>query len=252
MPMSNKTEIGFLLIISGILGIIFSILYESTTLAFISLTLILWSFLFLLALPGKYIESEDMSYFITSTFSALDQIITSAGLQGKAIYIPVQKESYLPPWLDFKNEFIYISKAQEGDKTTIEKAFLKEKEGLCFNPPGLSLLNLMEKKSKLEFHDMDRDHLIEELPSILTDKNEICDEFKIYFNGNEARATIKKPICENLCIEVSKMQSVCPYIGCPLSSAIACILTRSTKKPVRISECLLKDGSLETKYTIIN
>jgi len=247
---SIATVIGLLFIFSGILGILISIIYESTIVVFIGLTLILWGFLFVLVLPGKYLSTEVVDSLLISNFLALDQIIAYSNFKGNAIYIPISKESYLPDALGFKNEFIYISKNDETDEITIQQAFETKQKGLRFTPPGLSLVNMMEKIEKLDFSKLDFDNINEVLPSIITDKLEISNKFEIFFDKNEVRTKITQPT-SNICTEVSKMKYICPYIGCPLISSISCILTRSYKKPVRISECLLIDEILESRYIIL-
>jgi len=251
LSISTDKKIGTVLLCSGALGLALSIIYGSTALVFIGLTFSFWGFLFLLVLPGKYVKSEVMDYMSSSSLYAVDQIIANLRLQGKAIYIPVPREAYLPYYIGVKNEFVYIPKRNVKIETAIGQAFMKNLKGLRLAPPGLSLANVMEKKSKLNFHDLDLSYLAEVLPSLITQEVDLAENFTISLEGNEVSAEIRKPTCEDLCKEASKMQHICPHIGCPLTSSIACILTRVANKPVIIERCSLKDDTITTFFRIL-
>lgn len=255
LPMAIDKKIGITLLSLGGLGILSSIFYESTVLAFIGLTLTLWGCLFLLVLPGKYVKTEVMDHMSSSSLSAVDQIIANLNLKGKAIYIPVPKGSYFPYLIGVRNEFVYIPKRNVKIETEIEQAFMKNPKGLRLTPPGLGLVNLMEKKSVLEprvdFYSLDLNSLEEVLPPLMTRDLEVSNEFRISVDGNEVRTEIRKPVCEDLCKEASKMRHICPHVGCPLSSSIACILTRVTNKPIIIERCSLRNNIIETWYRIL-
>lgn len=250
MPVSTRKWIGTVFLSFGVLVILLADFYESTTLAFIGLSLTFWGCLFLLVLYGKYVKSEVMDNMCSSSLFAIDQIIADSNVQGEAIYIPVVKESYLPIHVGTKNEFVYIPNRDIEEEKAIEQAFIRNPEGLRLPPPGLSLANLMEKKSRQSFQNLNMDSLIETLPSIITQELEIANEFRITLEGNEVHVQMVKPVCEDLCKEVRKMQKIYPHIGCPLCSSIACILTRVTNKPVIIERCTLKNGNIETYYRI--
>jgi len=67
--------VGLIVLALGGLGTVSSILYQSTVLAFVGLTLILWGCLFTLVLPSRYVKSEIMDHMSSSSLSAIDQII---------------------------------------------------------------------------------------------------------------------------------------------------------------------------------
>jgi len=184
--------------------------------------------------------------------STIDQIIDEYNSKGKPIYIPVPKDLYLPYPMKMKDEFVYIPKRNVSVENLIEDALMSKSEGLRIIPPGLSLANLMEKKAKLSFSDANPSLLREVLPSIITQELELAEEFKINMKGNRVRTEVKNVVCEDLCREVSRMRHLCPYVGCPLSSSIACILTRISNKPVMIERCLLRNGVIETWYKILS
>lgn len=249
--LSIDNKIGLLLLSLGIPGMLFSVFYESTVLAFIGLTLAFWGCLFLLVLHGKYVKTEVMDYMSSSSLTAVDQIIANLNLKGKPVYIPVPREVYLPYQVGAKNEFVYIPKRDIKNETAIRRALMKNPKGLRLTPPGLALVNVMEKKSRQNFHNLDLNSLTEVLSPLITQELGIAEKLEISLKESLVHTEIRKPLCEHLCKEVSKMQYLCPYIGCPVSSSIACILTRVTNKPVIIERCSIKNNNIETWYRIL-
>jgi len=243
--------VGLTLLILGVLGIASSIFYESTVLAFVGLTLILWGCLFTLVLPSKYVKSEVMDHMSSSSLSAIDLIISDLNLKGKPIYVPVPKGLYLPYIRGMKNEFVYIPEKDIEIEAALEQAFTRNPKGLRLTPPGLALADLLEEKSRLKFYDLETDALIELLPAFITRELELAENFEISLKEGGAHATMKNAACQDLCESASRMQNICPHIGCPITSSVACILTRVTNRPVILVSCLLRDNMIEAHYQIL-
>jgi hypothetical protein len=248
--MSSDKKIGIILLFFGALGIAASIIYEAMILVFIGLTLSFWGCLFLLILPDRHVKIEILDKMCYPTLSALNDIIAVSDLLGKPIYMPVPRELFLPYDIGFKNEFVYLPKENIEAETAIEQAYMHRTEGLRLIPPGLGLTDLMEKKSNMSFHKLDLYYLTEVLPSIITEDLELADNFKISLEGNKVYAEINNPVCKDLCMETDKLPYICPHIGCPLCSSIACILTRVTNRPVIIVECSLRNN-IEAIFQIL-
>ena len=242
---------GLILLIFGVLGIASSIFYQSTILAFVGLTLIFWGCLFTLVLPAKYVKSEVMDHMSSSSLSAIDQIIKDLNLKGKPIYIPVPRGLYLPYIRGMKNEFAYIPEKDIEIEAALEQAFTRDPKGLRLTPPGLALADLLEEKSRLKFYDLETDSLIELLPTLITRELELAENFEISLKEGKAHTTMKNAACQDLCESASRMQNICPYIGCPITSSIACILTRVTNRPVILESCLLRNNTIEAHYQIL-
>jgi len=251
-PMTTRIVlVGLILLILGGLGTVSSILYQSTVLAFVGLTLILWGCLFTLVLPSKYVKSEIMDYMSSSSLSAIDQIIKDLNLKGKPVYIPVPRGLYLPYLRGMKNEFVYISEKDTEIEAALEQAFTRKPKGLRLTPPGLALADLLETKSRLKFYDLETDSLIELLPTLITRELELAEDFEISVKEGRAHATMKNVACQDLCALASRMHNICPYIGCPITSSIACILTRVTNRPIILESCLLRNNMIEAHYRIL-
>jgi len=251
LRLTTDRKIGSALLSFGVVATTLSIFYESTVLAFIGLTLAFWGCLFLLVLHSKYVKAEVMDHMSTSSLSAINQIIADSDLQGKPIYIPVPTGAYLPYHIGFTNEFVYVPRRDVGTETAVEEAFTRSPKGLRITPPGLGLANLAEKKSKLDFQKLDLDSITEILPSTITQELEMADNFEMKVNENEIHTEIRKPVCIDLCKEAARLEKICPSIGCPLSSSIACILTRVVNKPLRIERCSRRANTIRTSLSIL-
>lgn len=253
MILSTEKKIGIILLISGILGVTFSIYFQSLILTYMTLTLILWGCFFLLILNENFVTTEIMFHSNISILSALDKIILNNKFNGKAIYIPVPKEMYLPYHIGFEDEFIYFPKKNVQNDVALEQAYNSRNNinGLRIIPPGLSLANLIEKKSGLSFQKLNLNSLREVLLPIITHELKIAKDIKINNKENEINIQIHEPILKKFHTEYEHLKNICTNIGCPICSSMACILIRITKKPIIIKHCSVNKNILEIIFQIM-
>lgn len=231
----------------AILALTLSIIYQNTILTFIGLSLSLWGGLLLYVRPEGYVKKEVMESMSTSSLEAIDQITSELNLEGAAVYVPFQRELYLKYNLGFQNEFVYISKKNVETRDMIIQAFMQNGEGLRLSPTGLGLADLIQEKSGRDFQNLDLDSLADVLPPIITRELGIAEEFEMRVEENKARIRITKPITQKFCKETSHLS---PNVGCPICSSIACILTRTTIKPLTIEKCLIRNNTIEAQFHI--
>jgi adenine/guanine phosphoribosyltransferase-like PRPP-binding protein len=63
---------------------------------------------------------------------------------------------------------------------------------------------------------------------------------------------MKNHVFEDLCEETRKLKRTHETVGCPLSSALACVLAKATGKPVTIEkEEKLPDETTQIQYTVL-
>ncbi|MEM2130722.1 MAG: hypothetical protein QXZ70_09010, partial [Candidatus Bathyarchaeia archaeon] len=95
----------------GALALIFSIMNNSSVLAFIGLGLTFWGGLFLFASPVKYVKRSLLDFTAASTYNTLDRIIGNLKLESKSYYIPpYPKDAYLPEHLTgLKEAVVFVS-----------------------------------------------------------------------------------------------------------------------------------------------
>jgi len=233
-------RIGFILLIIGALTLIGSVAKTSAVLAFIGLGLTFWGALFLFARPVKFVRSTLLDSTAISSYTTIDRMIQDLNYKGKLIYIPpYPREAYLPEYLKGLKEMIVFIPAQDTlamptIEEMVKKQFLlKNPKGICIAPPGYGLTNLFEKELKIEFTQIDIERLFSNLPTIVVKNLELAKELEINQENDFVHIRIADSAYKDLYAMEQGFKSI-HSIGCPLTSAIACALAKTTAKPVTI------------------
>ena len=249
----NPSEIiGYILLLFGAISLMVSIIYVSSILAFIGLGLTFWGALLLFIRPTKLVKVNLLDSTAISSLTTINRIINDLKYKGKAIYLP-------PRYLKgLKGGTIFIPSKKEViippvEEVAEEKVFLKNPNGICLTPPGLSLVNLYENELGKDFAKVDLNYLQNKLPKLFVEDLGIAEDLEINVEGNMIQARITQSIYKNLCKEARKLSNICGSLGCPLCSSIAIALTRATGKPVIIKKTdLSKDNkTIEVYYQMI-
>jgi len=172
-------RIAYILLFFGAASVISSIFYVSTILAFIGLTLIFWGALLLFMKPIRYVKTSLLDSTAISSLTTIDHVISEFNYKGKAVYLPP-----LPYFLKgYKGGVVYISSKEEiilppVHEVSGKKVFVKNPQGICIVPPGLSLVNLYEKELGKEFAKVDLEYLKNNLPRLFVENLEIAKTSK--------------------------------------------------------------------------
>jgi len=235
-------KIGFALLATGALTLVGSVVKTSTVLAFIGLGLAFWGALFLFARPIKFVRSTLLDSTAIASYTTIDRMIEDLDYKGKPIYIPpYPKEAYLPEYLKGLKEMIVFIPAKDIIAVpTIEEIakkqfILKNPKGICITPPGYGLINLFEKELKAELTQVNIDSLFSNLPIIVVNDLELAKELEINQENDLIHVKIVDSVYNDLYSTEQAFKSV-NTIGCPLTSAIACALAKTTGKLVIIAK----------------
>jgi hypothetical protein len=236
--LSNKIGLAFLVI--GALVLIASYLANSTVLAFIGLGLAFWGGLFLFARPVKFVKSIILDSTVISSYATIDRITEDLNYNGRPIYVPpYPKEAYLPDYLKGLKEMIVYIPSQDvvaipAIEEMAKKHFLvRSPKGICIPAPGYGLVNLIEKELKHELTQVDADQLFNSLPTIITRGLELAREFEISRENDLIHTKVLDSVYQDLYSTELGFKSI-HSIGCPLTSAVACALAKTTAKLVTI------------------
>jgi hypothetical protein len=256
---SKKTpsgKIGFAFLVVGALALIGSVVSSSTALAFVGLGLSFWGALFLFARPVKFVRGTVLDYTAISSYKTIDRITEDLKYTGKPIYIPpYPKEAYLPEYLKgLKEMIVYIPAEDIVAMPTIEEMakkqfLLKNPRGLSIPPPGYGLESLFEKELKVDFTQVKIDWLFGSLPTLLVGNLGMAKEFEINAENDLIHVKIVDSLYKDLYSSEQNFKSI-HSIGCPLTSAIACALTKITGKLVIITKDEVSPdlGTIEVWY----
>lgn len=222
------------LISAGTIALALSISYTSSILAFIGLGLLFWGIITKYITTEEYVKKTILDTTTLPSLIILDETLKELNYNGKAVYLP-------PKYLtDIESNKVYIAKQKNTKLPTPEqilqenKIFIKNPEGLLLLPPGNELTKLFEKTLKTSFTKVDLAYLEQNIPKLLIEDLEIAEDLKVEIKNSIVHVVIQSSIYKDICKETNKLSSISRSLGCPITSAIACVLARATAKPVMI------------------
>ncbi len=244
--------VSLFLLALGIFALAFSVVYASSVLAFIGLGLTLWGALLLYITPSEHVPLELLNATATPNLTNIEKIMTAYDLKEKGVYLP-------PKYLENgESSLVYVPskddqtlpKPEEIDE---QKLHSENPNGVLLSPPGIALSKLFEKTLGKSFTRTDLNYIQNNLPKLLVEDMEIAENVELKTEYNIVTLEIINHIFKEICQETRKLQKTHKALGCPLSSAIACILAKATGKPVIIeSNDLSADGkTIKTKYRVL-
>ncbi len=255
----------------GVIAIIASIYSVSSILVFIGLGLLFWGAILLYIKPEEYPKKALLEATLSPSLTTLYEMIQKFAYKGKPTYLP-------PKYFAHPGTTkIYIAKRKDAGLPTPEEIqkyenqpLARTAQGLLLMPPGIQVSRLLEKSLRTSFIAIDFETLQLKLPKLFVENREIAENLEIQAEDNKAsnrtdgtasplwmknkiHVRITKPFYGNLFKEISGPQQSNALIGCPISSAIAIAIAKTTCKPVRIIDLKnSKDGNvLEASYEII-
>jgi hypothetical protein len=260
------------LLLLGAVSLAASIVYNSPILAFIGLGLVFWGAVLFYIRPEEYTRKTLLEAALSPALTTLNQMIQELGYEGDATYLPPRY------FTNPETTKVYISRIKRASLPTPEQTQVYEDQpvgraarGLLITPPGVQLSKLLEKSLGTSFIRTDLKNLQQKLPKLFIQDLEIAGDLEIEMQNDlnkkkgddqasvtekkntTIHARITKPIYGNIFQETEKSPRSSAAIGCPIRSAIAVALTKTTGKPVRIVEYKSsEDGKImEASYEIM-
>jgi hypothetical protein len=253
-PQARRTRkrstmlICYTMLLTGTLSLVVSIIASSTVLAFIGLGILFWGALLLFIKPQHYVRSDLMDSTALSSLKTIDRVMTDLGYYEKGIYIPGGNPERV---------VVFVPAEPFGRVPTISEVegqtFIEDPKGIAMIPPGIALANMIEKHLDIDLTKCSLETLRERLPKLLVEDLEIAQDFEMQANGAEVRLRFSESIYYDFCHEIRDSTRVCAGLGCPMCSAMACVLAISTGKPVSLEgDKYSADGkTIESTYHIL-
>ncbi len=219
------------LLLTGILTLALSILYSSSTPAFVGLGLIFWGAILSYVRDPDSKQAKLTEAALDPSLATLDQLVREMGFAGPAFYLPPryfkdpeatkvlilkQKQDRFPTPREIQN--------QETQPQTPNSPFLQ------FKPPGAGLLNLFERTLNTSFTRTDLTYVQRTLPRLLIEDLEMADNVKIEVAGRIVRVIIENTMFRT--DTAHRDADANPHIGSVLASAIACVLAKATGQSI--------------------
>lgn len=236
---SARLRIIFLIV--GAVSMAASIYFESQILALIGLGMIFWGALLMFLSPVRQVEASLLYSTSIASYATVDRIMADFDFKGKGYHIPsYPKDVYLPEHLrGLKDVLVYVSAQKTDEMPSVEelaesKFLLKDSRGVLIAPPGLGLLEEMERKLSVDLTKISLAELAEILPHFLLENFNIAKDITLTMKGNTVNLRIIDSIYRNLYDTSSMHSKSVGLLGCPLASAVACALAKTSGKPVII------------------
>jgi hypothetical protein len=235
------------ILLAGFISLVSSVVYGTTVLAFIGMGLTFWGALLLQIRPARFVHAEIVGSTASSMMVAIDRLVSKVGQVGKATYSPGN---------DLKTTTVFLPLNGEGvaTKSYFDPHYLADGEkGMNLVPPGLSLASLLDE----QIGNISKGGvatLAGRLTKVLTENLEIARNFEMRIERDSIHVKFQDPIYSELYEDLLESTRISSRLGCPICSAIACLLTKTTGRPVTFEgETLSKNGRImESNYQILN
>ena len=175
-----------------------------------------------------------------SSMKALDRLLVGLDYRGKPVYLPPPTHQGEGSGSSDLSEARVFIPAESGIRLPPEtetaggSLVIHNPEGLSLTPPGQALADLFEEELGVPFSSMDLDELGSRLPSLLMKELGLVKGFQLDQLGNTIHVKIEGSALASLCGQIEEGTGICQTLGCPLTSAIAIILARTTHEPITI------------------
>ena len=233
------------LLLLGAISLTSAVVYAVAVLAFIGLGLTFWGALLLQVRPSGYLRAELLESTALSPILIVNQFLGKLGYAGKAVYMIGENE-----------ETVVFIPAENGEEIPSpnqlgKNVFLDSPKGVILTPSGRSLAYLLQ--GELGGKSTMRDLAGDRLAQVLTEHLDIMKGFEMHIEAGRVLARFEESVYADLCRDLKDSTSIWSTMGCPITSALACLLTGATMRAVAFEgETLSEDGRImEARYHII-
>jgi len=234
MRMNLSKTSSWILIATGVFSLVISTIYSSQIPAFIGLGLLFWGIILAYVRTEEHIKTNLLTATASQPLKTLEQIIQQLDYKGTAVYLP-------PKYVKDPEEIkAYIPKQKQGNLPNPEQTqrqeslFTENPNGILLTPPGAELTRLFEKTLGTTFTRVNLQYFEQNMPKLLIEDLEIAQDIEIQTEGNKILARIKTTTYSDLCKTTLEAPETYGTFGCPLTSAIASALAKTTGRLVTI------------------
>jgi len=243
MSSRNSSSIiiaGVFLAVGGLL-LFFSFLSEMQIPAFVGLGLTFWGAVFALTRNGNYVDSRLLDSSAHVTYATIDRMVNELKYNGHGYYIPAYpKDVALPDYLkNLREPTVFISDSFDGkpslDELAQNKFISTQTRGVFVTSPGAGIMAQIEQQLRLDLSKISPEELADVLPKFLTERLNLAKSASLVLTTQGAEFMARGLIYESLYNPQTSPKSR-NLLGCPVVSAVASALAKTTGKTVAISE----------------
>jgi len=240
-------KIGYLLLLLGLTLITLAVVYSHNVSAFIGIALTFWGALLLYIRPTQFIRKDILDSTIIEQLKYINKLLDELNYTGTPTYISPGTLSGL------RTATIYITESAPSTTPTDEELsnediFLQNPQIIKITPPGLGLSRLLEDELKTNFSTVNLEYLQNNIEKAIVEGLEIAEAFEMEVSEPTVQVKLKNTIFDTIIKELNETENQ-RLIGDPLSSAIACVLARSTRCPITIEKIEKQPKQKTTQIT---
>lgn len=254
----TSLKIAIVFLILGSLVLVSSVYFNMQILAFIGLSFVFWGAIFSVTRTGRFVDGSLLDSSAEATYSTIDRMINDLRFNGKGYYVPAYSQNALiPDYLKkLRSSVVFISDKDFVGLPAVEELaagkFLSERSrGVFITSPGSGLLNQIERQLKLDFATIQVSELCNLLPRCITEFFNLAKDMEMQvLNDSSVKLRVYGVLFESLYRPDNIFNSV-RMLGCPVVSAVACALAKSSGKFVVISELMVypKGAGVEALFS---
>ncbi|MCW4024985.1 MAG: hypothetical protein NWF01_08125 [Candidatus Bathyarchaeota archaeon] len=220
------------LVVLGITCIVASSFYDSSYLAILGVSFVFWGGILLYIKPTRNVPLRFLTAVATSNACNTERLLTQHKISQKAIYLPPKNLQ------DPESSLMFISKMQnqpfpQPQDTKVGEISLSQ-DSLFLTPPGSGLVKLFEEKLGGSFTKVEIRNLQNTFSKLLVEDLSIAENVEIQTQGNAIIVEVYGSIFTEDCQETQMYPLTHKIIGCLFSSFLACVLAKTTGKPIII------------------
>jgi hypothetical protein len=218
----------YILLTSGIILVILSIIYTSQIAAMVGVAITFWGGLLSFLRPIMYSRNDVMNSVAFGASDIIFRYLESEGYSGKPHFYSHGTIS------DLKKVVQFVPKG-EGEQVVTLDVFIDEgllvskPEGIRFQPYGMELTLLIEESLGTNFALVNNDYLERNLSKSIVDYLELARQFEIQFPEGKVEVNISDVVF-NAFFKNGAHDSKTRYKIDPLTNAVGCILAITNRK----------------------
>jgi len=243
-------KIGYILLVLGLILLGLAIVYSHNVAAFIGIALVFWGALLLYVRPTRFVRREILDSIVLDPIQSMQKSFedmdfrgtprhvspaTISGMRGAVLLIPRSDQTELPT----------------DEQLSLEATVIESPSAVKLTPPGLGLSRLIESELRTNFSVVDLEYLQHNLEKAVVEGLEIADDFEMEINEPKIVVMVRGSVFYDVAEALNRKDGGTRF-GDPLSSAMACILARSTRRPVVIEkiECEPKTRAIAATFDL--
>ncbi len=229
----NKVAV-LALIALGVVLLVVSIYSSSSLLAVFWVALTFFGAILVYSKPSKRVPFDVLYDETDVSVCNIERILNWFSLSSKGIYLPPANLS------NPDSSLVFVPKGSDFTLPSVDEVAdnfeTGRKDGVLIVPPGLVLCRLFERELKVSFSSFDLRQLKVELPMLLVETLELAKGFEMSVNGNVVIVDIRESAFDRESLNRTILPRTRECVGSPLCSAIACVLAKCARVPVRVGD----------------